>query len=102
MEQMTYEKWEEKYQPLHDENGDIFYETFTSPKIEHDYKALVEAAIVLANGLETQAYRYVWTRVEGDNDGMYLLSGFHLVNRQDYCLCTVPFDEDEAIEVLYD
>jgi len=42
---------------------------------------------------------YVWTILDGDDDGQYLASGFHFVNRIGYLISTVPVPPEVEIEV---
>lgn len=42
---------------------------------------------------------HVWTFLDGDEDGQYLASGFHFVNRIGYLISTVPVPADVEIEV---
>ena len=42
---------------------------------------------------------HVWTFLDGDEDGQYLASGFHFVNRIGYLISTVPVPPDVDIEV---
>ena len=34
----------------------------------------------------------IWTLVQGDNDKLYLIPGFHIVNRLNYVIATIPFE----------
>jgi hypothetical protein len=43
--------------------------------------------------------RTVWTLVDGDDDGQYLMSGFHFVNRIGYLVSSVAVPEGVEIEV---
>lgn len=42
----------------------------------------------------------VWTIIEGDDDTMYYVAGFHYVNRLGFLVCEVEYDEE--IEVKLD
>ena len=49
------------------------------------------------NDLKTvlaQEEKYVWTCIDGD-DGMYFISGYHLVNRIYYLVTNEPWEESE-------
>lgn len=39
--------------------------------------------------------RHIWTVVEGDNNRMYLVPGWSIVNRIGYVVCDVPWCEVE-------
>jgi hypothetical protein len=43
--------------------------------------------------------RTIWTLVDGDDGDLYLVSGYHLVNRIGYLISTVPVPPEVAIEV---
>ena len=38
-----------------------------------------------------ERYRYIWTMVDGDNDTVVLINGFHFVNRLGYVVCKNPW-----------
>jgi hypothetical protein len=64
------------------EPGDCLFETYGE-----------ELAFV-----QSQDPRYVWTFMDGD-DGQYVASGFHFVNRIGYLISTVPLPDGVFIEV---
>lgn len=37
--------------------------------------------------------KFLWTLVETDNDRWYIIPGFHYVNRLNYIITQVPWDE---------
>ncbi len=41
----------------------------------------------------------VWTLVDGDDGDMYVISGFHFVNRIGFLISTVPIPENVTIQV---
>ncbi len=41
----------------------------------------------------------IWTVIDGDDDDMYITSGYHFVNRLGYLISTVPVPPDVDIEV---
>lgn len=84
---LTEKEWEQRYNPIETEVG------------LDDYETIVKSAIELANGAEEQAYRYVWTILEGDNDRQWLVNGFHIVNKIGYKLCAFPFSGDENCDI---
>jgi hypothetical protein len=43
--------------------------------------------------------RTVWTLIDGDDGGLWVVSGMHFVNRIGYLISTVPVSEDQQIEV---
>ena len=46
-----------------------------------------------------QDLRTVWTLVDGDDGDLYVLSGFHYVNRIGYLVSTVPGPDETDIQV---
>jgi len=79
---MTNEQWEEQYKPtpnLISEEGFAF-ETYGD-----------ELAYVA-----TRDPHHVWTEMDGDN-GVYIVSGMHYVNRIQYYVTEVPWLEGEDI-----
>ena len=81
---ITNQEWEETYLPMvnHLTNEGISYETYGD---EEDY-------------VRQQDERHVWTELDGDN-GVYIVSGYHYVNRIQYYITTVPWTEDVEIVV---
>jgi hypothetical protein len=49
--------------------------------------------------VKRQDPRTVWTLVDGDDEKMYVVNGFHFVNRVGYLLSTVPVLDNVTIEV---
>ena len=43
--------------------------------------------------------RTIWTLVDGDDGDMYLISGFHFVNRVGYLLSTIAVPDHVTIQV---
>lgn len=41
----------------------------------------------------------VWTIIEGDNDTMYYITGFHYVNRIGFLVCEVEYTEELEIKL---
>jgi hypothetical protein len=41
----------------------------------------------------------VWTIIEGDNDTMYYVAGFHYVNRIGFLVCEVEYTEELEIKL---
>jgi len=41
----------------------------------------------------------VWTIIEGDNDTMFYVTGFHRVNRIGYIVCEVEYTEEMDIQL---
>ena len=82
--------WESKYKPIKnhisggDYGGDDKFETYGE-----------ELEFVRA-----QDPRCIWTLVDGDDGNLYIVNGYHFVNRINYFVTLVPF-EGEFLEVPY-
>jgi hypothetical protein len=46
-----------------------------------------------------QDIRFVWTLIDGDDGDMYLVSGFHRVNRVGYLISSTPVPEGTCVQV---
>lgn len=84
MSRLTYDEWEAKYLPMTNSltNEGNAYETYGD---ELDY-------------VTQQDDRFVWTELDGE-DGVYIVSGYHYVNRIQYYITNVPWTEDTSIPV---
>jgi hypothetical protein len=83
MKKITYEVWVDQYKPLN--NPDTIegsYENKFFQIKEHLFKD----------------DKYIWTLVSGENENMWIIPGFHYVNREGYFLTEIPW-ESEDIEV---
>ncbi len=71
-------------------NEDTFH--FESLKEVEDYLS--------ENNLDygEERYRHIWTMVDGDNDSVVLINGFHFVNRLGYVVCQIPWGYDNSQE----
>ena len=71
-------------------NEDTFH--FETLKEVEDYLA--------ENNLDygEELYRHIWTMVDGDNDSVVLINGFHFVNRLGYVVCQIPWGYDNSQE----
>lgn len=81
------EAWEAKYKPIKNhiaDNGDDKFETYGE-----------ELEFVIA-----QDPRCIWTLVDGDDGNLYIVDGYHLVNRINYFVTTQPY-EGNGMEVPY-
>ena len=85
MNNMTYEEWEAKYKPIpnHITGECCSFETYGD---ELDF-------------VMSQKPEHIWTEIDGDN-GVYIVDGYHYVNRIQYFVCEVPWtDENEFVPV---
>lgn len=46
--------------------------------------------------------RFVWTLVDGDDDGIYVQAGFHVVNRIAYLVTEVPWTNGDEEAIWFD
>ena len=88
------EAWEAKYQPIKNhiasEKGedDDKFETYGR---ELDYVRSVA---------DTEPRR-VWTLVDGEDGNLYIVDGYHLVNRINYFITKEPLEGNGFLEVPY-
>lgn len=84
MSRLTQDEWEAQYLPMtnHITNDGLSYETYGD---ELDY-------------VTQQDDRFVWTELDGE-DGVYIVSGYHFVNRIQYYITQKPWDKDISIPV---
>ena len=87
--------WEAKYQPIKNhfsEPQGEFADEFVEDKFE-TYGEELDYVLSIAN---TEPAR-VWTLVEGDDSNLYIVSGYHLVNRLNYFItknpCELEYEE---------
>jgi hypothetical protein len=85
------EAWEAKYQPIKNHitgEDDDKFETYGE---ELDYVRSVA---------DTEPRR-VWTLVDGEDGNLYIVDGYHLVNRLNYFITKKPLEGDGYLEVPY-
>jgi hypothetical protein len=84
MIEMTESDWANKYGllPNHITNDGYAYQTFGE---ELDYVC-------------QQPNATVWTELDGD-EGVYIVSGYHLANRIQYYITELPWSDDEDIVI---
>lgn len=86
---MNYENWLEKFRPVKNHLepnapfGGLMFETLGE---ELSY-------------VRSQESKKIWTMVDAD-EGLYILNGYHLVNRLGYFISEVPMTENDSLEVL--
>ena len=51
--------------------------------------------------VRAQNPHHIWTLVEGDNGRLYVVDGYHLVNRLGYFVAEIPCPSDVSIDVVY-
>ena len=85
------EAWEAKYQPIKNHitgEDDDKFETYGE---ELDYVRSVA---------DTEPRR-VWTLVDGEDGNLYIVDGYHLVNRLNYFITKEPLEGNGFLEVPY-
>jgi hypothetical protein len=86
---MTIEEWEDKYQPM---NNHINPEASWNGALYETYGEEVRF-------IYDTDHTHVWTYMDGDDGGTYLVSGRHYVNRIGYIITAVPVPDDYLIEI---
>ena len=84
------EDWEAKYQPIRNHIVRHACDKFETYGEELEFVRSVNA---------TEPNR-VWTLVEGDSGDLWIVNGYHFVNRLNYFITEKPYDGD-YIEVPY-
>ena len=83
MTKMTFDEWVNNYKPLTNENSvPLALETYG------EYDKFVRE----------QDPNKIWTLVEGD-DGEWIITGYHWVNRLNYFVTEIPWEENGEVEV---
>ena len=82
--------WEAKYQPM-----DNHIDTNAGDKFE-TYGEELDYVLSIANSEPAR----VWTLVDGADGNLYIVDGYHLVNRVNYFVTKNPF-EGKFMEVPY-
>lgn len=91
---ISYEEWEETYKPKAnhiDENASF--------QNEYGVGIMYETYGDEVQFVADQDSHHVWTYVDGDEGGTYIVSGYALVNRIGYFITDVPWADNEMIEV---
>ena len=91
--EISFEDWEEKYQPLKHNTGGTEDELidFHPNVVNKEEKQILEKAL---------RENRVWTLIAGDID-MEIVSGNHWVNRMDTYITKIPYNKNEIITVKY-
>jgi hypothetical protein len=84
--------WEAKYKPIKNQFTQKQEGEFVEDKFE-TYGEELEF-------VRAQDPRCVWTLVDGDDGNLYIVDGYHLVNRVNYFVTEVPF-KGKFLEVPY-
>ena len=87
--------WTSKYEPIPNLFAPMQAGVYVEDKFE-TYGEELEYVLKIANSEPDR----VWTLVDGDDGNMYIVNGYHLVNRVNYFITTHAFDGD-FLEVPY-
>lgn len=87
--------WEAKYKPIKNQYAQKQEGEFVEDKFETYGNDLDFVRSV--NDVDPKK---VWTLVDGDDGNLYIVDGYHLVNRVNYFVTEVPF-EGKFMEVPY-
>jgi hypothetical protein len=90
-----FDAWEETYRPIKNQFTQKQEGEFVEDKFE-TYGADLE----FVRSVYDVDPKKVWTLVDGDDGNLYIVDGFHLVNRINYFITAVPF-EGKFLEVPY-
>jgi hypothetical protein len=87
-----FDAWDEKYKPIKNpfaqkQQGEFVEDKFETYGEELDF-------------VRAQDPKCIWTLVDGDDGNLYIVDGYHLVNRVNYFVTEKPF-EGEFMEVPY-
>lgn len=87
---LTMDEWVDTYKPIKNPNNDwggdySSFETY-SPDVTF---------------VSAQPDNTIWTEIDGD-EGVYIVSGYHLVNRIQYYITEKPWVEDVVVTVSID
>ena len=86
---IAYDEWWETYKPIKNEHS-----------IDSDYSGIT-AFETYGEELEfvrSQPENTIWTEMDGD-EGVSIVSGYHLVNRIQYYITEVPYDPEHSYEI---
>lgn len=89
---ITDEEWEEKYKPIRNHFNP------TASEYDSEYTMFETYGQELKFVMNTDP-AYVWTEVDGDDGGVYIVNGYYLVNRIGYYITAKPHNPDDFIEL---
>ena len=90
--ELTEDEWFDTYKPLPnyiDDNASFDGHMFETYGDELEF-------------IKAQDSNRIWTYADGDEGGLYISSGWHVVNRIGYFITAVPFDEKNIYQVTLD
>ena len=87
--------WEAKYKPIKNQ----YAQKQAGEFVEDKFETYGEELDFVRSVCDEDARR-VWTLVDGDDGNLYIVDGYHLVNRVNYFITELPF-EGKFMEVPY-
>jgi hypothetical protein len=91
-----FEAWEAKYQPIKNQ----YTQKQEGEFIEDKFETYGDDLEFVLSVCKTDP-RKVWTLVDGDDGNLYIVDGYHLVNRINYFITKKPLEGDGFMEVPY-
>lgn len=83
---LTDDEWDEQYLPITNPFGDGERQLFETYGEELAY-------------VQAQPVSHVWTQVDGDNGGVYIVNGYASVNRIGYYITEHPHDVHKFLSI---
>jgi hypothetical protein len=83
--------WEAKYQPMQNHIDPKAYDKFETYGEELEFVRTINS---------TEPNR-VWTLIEGDSGNLWIVNGYHFVNRLNYFITKNPYEKEEYVEIPY-
>ena len=83
--------WEAKYKPI---------KNFITGEDDDKFETYGEELDYVLSVANTEPRR-VWTLVDGDDGNLYIVDGYHLVNRINYFITKEPLEGNGFMEVPY-
>jgi len=82
------DNWVDTYKPIKNENNDWggTYSAFETYGTELDF-------------VWSKPNNLVWTEIDGD-EGSYIIAGKHIVNRLQYFVCEVPWEDENLMVAI--
>jgi len=92
IKQISFEDWIEKYKPIRNPFNEK--QTGDDEDFEINWSSLEENDLLDDNKGENR----IWTLIQGDRDSLWLVSGYHRVNRLHHYITEMPYEEEIKIE----
>jgi hypothetical protein len=86
---MTYDEWHNFYKPIKN----------NVTKYKAEFLTAFETYGEELDFVRSQPAENIWTEIDGDG-GVFIINGYHLVNRIQYYVCEVPVTTEAYAEVV--